>query len=325
MRSLQQTYLIHAAERLGVEVSDLLDELGRDLVIYTYAGKSVSMLDGRYDSHLTAKARIIADDKQLTKLLLKRAGFSVPNGIEFTVHNDVDVRVLLEDRLDKIPFRPVVLKPLDGTEGQAVAIGLDEISEMVSHVEQWRSHFPNWIIEEKVKGPDLRMQVIGGQLVAACVRNPAFVIGDGSHSLLELIEAHRQKISQYNPANRLDLDNETRRLLSYQELSLNDIPYVGQRVVLKETSNMSQGGVAIDVTDVLHQEYSEWAQSIARVFEFGLELFAIDAICPDPRLPPYEASTIIEINPAPDWLHHTFSENRTHDIPGLILSSWFDI
>ena len=320
-RSLQQVYLLKTAGRLGIAVKDFWPLCHRDLVVYSYQGKEVSMLEGRYDARLTAQARLVADDKQLTKVLLQDQGYNVPPGFEF----ETTSKESLDKALSNLKDQPIVIKPLDGTEGQGVGIGLQTKEDITLHLATWSQHFDRWIVEAYVAGPDLRIQVIGGRLAAACVRRPAYVVGDGSSSLVSLIEAHRVKVARNNPTNRVDMDRETHRLLAQQRLSLDDIPPQGQEVILKETSNMSQGGIAIDVTDALHEGYQQWIEGISKAFRHGLELFAIDAICSDPSLPPEKATTVIEINPAPDWLHHTFSEVKTHDIPALILKSWFDL
>ncbi len=86
---------------------------------------------------------------------------------------------------------------------------------------------------------------------------------------------------------------------------------------------MSTGGTAVDVTDTTHAGYGEWARRIGDELDLGI--FAIDVIAPDERVAPSAGDAVVlEVNSAPQWLHHTFSERRTHDIAGMVLCFLFD-
>ncbi len=94
-------------------------------------------------------------------------------------------------------------------------------------------------------------------------------------------------------------------------------------VRLKNTANLAKGGLAIDVSDSLHPGFHAWASSVSALF--ATDILSIDAICAAPHEPPEADAVILEINTAPEWVHHTFSEHRTHDIATRILRYWFDL
>ena len=119
----------------------------------------------------------------------------------------------------------------------------------------------------------------------------------------------------------MELDADSRRLMREQSLYLDTVVEAGRKIQLKYISNMGQGGVAYDVTPELNADY---AGVVAKVAEaFGFRTFALDGICEDYTLPPAEHLIALEVNAKAQWLHHTFSEVRTHDIPTMILRDLF--
>ncbi|MEV0265473.1 hypothetical protein AB0I49_29625 [Streptomyces sp. NPDC050617] len=353
---MRQTHLMRAATSLGIQVHDRMPETGIDLVVYSHGTRTIPVLEGRYDDQLRARDFFLTEDKYATKLLLDQAGFATPAGFVFQFggsdcsgsldrsdrsdevdrsgspgspgssdHSEDDARVhrFAEEVLTEMGGSPVVVKPRDGMRGDAVRMNLATADAVVAHMSAWRHRFPSWIIEEQVDGHDLRLQIVGDELVAACVRKPAYVTGDGQTPLDALIEEHRAKIKAANPGNRLVIDTETEDLLKDQSLELKDTPIAGRVVRLKNSANLAKGAVAVDVTDALHPDFAKWASSVAELFD--TKILAIDAICTSPDQPPGANVKILEVNTAPEWVHHTCSDNGTHDIAARILRYWFDL
>ena len=179
------------------------------------------------------------------------------------------------------------------------------------------------LLEQQLTGNDLRIQALDGKLLAACVREPAYVVGDGQHDIHTLIRERNTFIATQNPQNRIELDDDTRGMLQAQALSLNSIPANEQKVVLKKVANISQGGVPVDVTDLIHPRYAEWIETLAR--RLDLQHFAMDVMTSDFSLDPNANAMALEVNDRPMWLQHTFSDRRKHDMPNLILKSLFGI
>ncbi len=312
-----QVRLVEAAGARGIVVADRSGDWGIDAVELSLGGRSELVLKGRVFSSLGAVADRICDHKHAAKAVLAELGIPAPRGILFR---------------DPERERPVIdafwvdgaahaCKPVDGTEGRGVRLGLSERAELSAHWETWRTEYEAFVLEEEVSGEDLRVQAIGGRIVAACTRRPAYVTGDGARSVGELIEARRAVIRGQNPQNRLEVDADTLSWLERAGRTLESVPAAGEEVRLKTISNMSVGGVAVDVTDRIHPTYGLWVDAVGA--RLGLDIFALDIVATDPEAEPESAASVLEINPRPQWLHHTFSERRRHDMPGLILDHLF--
>lgn len=330
MMDPHQEKLMAAAQALGVEVIDLSKSWNTDVVLYRWNGQEQLVMEGRIYSHLSHHNDLICDDKQITKLLLSELGIPSPAGMIFKVdlEEDSDEHADSEDASWESAVeafmeseKVYVCKPLYGTDGHAVGMNKRDGADVEMHIDGYREDYATWLVEEQVEGDDLRVQVIGGELVAACIRIPAFVTGDGESSLEELIAQHNEKIAAQNPNNALEIDAATRQLMREQELYLSTVPEAGQEVRLKYVSNMGQGGIARDVTDSLHPIYKEWMRRIAE--KFKLRTFAFDAMTTDHTADPSTACKALELNAKAQWMHHTFSEVRTHDIPTMILKDLF--
>ena len=122
-----------------------------------------------------------------------------------------------------------------------------------------------------------------------------------------------------NPSNDLVIDEFSHDLLKKQDMTLESIPTAGQKVYLKDVANMSQGAVAVDVTSAQHVNYQKVIDRIVRHFNTGY--FAVDFLASDPGLDPLQEAYVLEINARPEWMHHTFSEVRQHDMAKIILDA----
>lgn len=304
---------MQSAPELGVSVEDLLESTGMDLVRYRVGDREALVQDGRIYPGLSVLADGLIADKQASKMLLEGAGIPVTEGIAFRDAEEAieAIQSFMEGG------GKYVCKPLHGTEGEAVGMNLKDPVDVSMYVED-HAEYKAWLLEKQVEGQDLRIQVVGGRIVAACIRKPASVIGDGNHSLEELIELRNEEIRAQNPQNKLDLDPSSRQLLREQALYLSDVPEPGREVQLKYIGNISQGGRAVDCTDQLHPAYAEWVSKAVQAF--NLETFSLDAITSDPGADPALHSKVLELNARAQWLHHTFSDGRQHPMPRIVLS-----
>ncbi|MEM1000310.1 MAG: hypothetical protein AAGN35_24870 [Bacteroidota bacterium] len=328
MKDPHQHKLIEAASRLGIEVEDFAERWGMDAVFYRFKGKSALVIDGRIYPGLTHQTDLLIENKFATKQLLQELAIPVPADHVFRLPAEEDAepseKFDLEGELRQLyrDGQTYVCKPLYGTDGDGVGMHLQSLDAIIAHIEAWQEDYATWMLEEQVAGQDLRIQVIGGELVAACVREPAFVTGDGAHTLDELIAQHNEKIHAQNPKNHLVMDGATRNLLRQQDVFLSSVIEADRKIVLKQVSNMGQGGIARDITDQLHPQYHAWMRAVAERFQ--LRTFAFDALSTDPSGDPREHTQVIELNAKAQWMHHTFSEGRQHDIPALVLREILD-
>ncbi|HHG83303.1 MAG TPA: hypothetical protein ENJ82_01025, partial [Bacteroidetes bacterium] len=178
-----QQKMIAAALALGIAVRDLSSQWRRDAVVFTYRGQEELVLDGRIYASLGHHADLICDDKHVSKLLFAEIGIAVAQGIVFEVAASEEDAEPNEIEAQIGSFfqagTAYVCKPLYGTDGDAVGMHLTEMLYIEDHVNAHREMYATWLLEVLIPGEDMRIQAIGGELVAAVVRQPAFVIGDG--------------------------------------------------------------------------------------------------------------------------------------------------
>jgi cyanophycin synthetase len=245
----------------------------------------------------------IAANKELTNRLLQEVGIPVPRG---TVVRNVDDAVRQARR---IGF-PVVIKPLDGNHGRGVCINLkdeDEIRQFYP-VAAEESRAGTVVVESYITGRDYRILVVSNQLVAVAERVPAHVVGDGIHTVSQLIEITnadpRRGVGHEKVLTRITVDTQALETLERQGVRLDDIPAEGQVVQLKQTGNMSTGGTSIDRTDDIHPDNAELARQAAMVV--GLDIAGIDFIAPDISSSVRQTGgAIVEVNAGPGFRMHT--------------------
>lgn len=318
-RDLHTVRLIEAAERLGITVTDLSERWYIDAICLNYQGRQEYVIDGRNFSSLTDQANELCCHKQASKDLMAEIGLPVPAGLvfdDYSRHADA-----IADFFER--YRPAVVKPLDAAHGRGVEMGIEGPAEVEAYFEAHQHDDPFFLLEEEVAGEDLRMLAIGGELVAACSRRPASVLGDGVRTVNELITARNADLAVHNPANRLDIDQQVHDLLGEQDLGLDAVVSAGRAVRLKRVANIAQGGAVVDCTDEIHPGYRDWVRRAGE--RLSMRVFSLDTITVDLTRDPATHAKFLELNCKSDWLHHTFSEGRQHDIPTLILRDLFEI
>ena len=323
-----QRALVKAAPRLGVTATvepDLEEHpfvpAPADVVTYRRNDASARVIHGRIFAQLSPETDALCADKARAKRFLEALGLPTP--ADLLVPRDTPHKscaAMVEPFLHDALARAFVVKPLDGTNGEGVYMDLTSNAQVMRRVVGLLERGEDVLIEEQAPGQDLRVQVIGKQLVAACIREPACVIGDGTSTIAELAVEKDLRVQQNNPQNRLLLDEESLRLLADQDLEPTSILARDQKIFVKRVANIGQGGLPVDVTDALHPEYHAWCATIAEAL--GLDIFALDLIADNAHDSPMKTNAVIlEINAQPQWLHHTFSEVRTHDIPALLFDA----
>ena len=254
-------------------------------------------------SRTGALAVDIAGDKSLTNTLLSSAGLPVP--LSDTVRTE-DGAVMVAKRIGY----PVVVKPLDGNHGRGVGINLRNEAEVRAHfpVAAEQSRRGVMVVESFITGNDYRCLIVGGKMQAIAERVPAHVIGDGSHTVQELVEITnadpRRGVGHEKVLTRIALNEGSEALVRNQGFAMDDVPPEGTMVKLALTGNMSTGGISVDRTFDAHPENVEIAEEAARLI--GLDVAGIDFICPDISAPVRETGgAICEVNAAPGFRMHT--------------------
>ncbi len=245
----------------------------------------------------------VAANKELTNRLLQEVGIPVPKS---GVVRNQDDAVRMANRIGY----PVVLKPLDGNHGRGVCINLknDEEVREFYHVAEDESRNGSVQVESFVTGKDYRILVVNGQIVAVAERVPAHVVGDGKHTVQELIDITntdpRRGVGHEKILTRISVDGQTMETLERQGIGLHDVPEAERMVMLKQTGNMSTGGTSIDRTDDIHPDNVEIARQAAMVV--GLDIAGIDFMALDiAESVRTGGGAIIEVNAGPGFRMHT--------------------
>jgi GNAT-family acetyltransferase (TIGR03103 family) len=266
--------IVDEAFRRGIEVQ--VDDAAAGLFTLSLGGRRVRCRESLSDL-TSAVSMTLCQDKRLTQRALHNAGLHVP--VQQLAGNADDNLAFLEEH------GAVVVKPVDGEQGQGVAVNLTTLEEICQAVEQARRFDSRVLLESYHPGFDLRIVVIGHEVVAAAIRHPAQVIGDGKHSVKALIEAQsRRRQAATGGESRIPLDEETERTVRAAGLQYSDILPAGQRLAVRRAANLHTGGTLEDVTERLHPILADAAVRAARALDIpvvGLDLMVRDAEQPD--------------------------------------------
>jgi cyanophycin synthetase len=264
----------------------------------------------------------IAGDKDLTKKLLAESGIPVPRGV---VVRNVEDAVREAGRLRY----PLVTKPLDGNHGRGVTIGIVDEEQLRFGFAEARAQAKgrDIIVEQYFHGHDHRILVVDGKLIAVAERIPAHVIGDGVHSIAELVatvnQDPRRGDGHENVMTRIRIDVHVEEYIGRSGLNVDSIPAAGDIVMLRATANLSSGGTAVDRTNEIHPDNAEIARRAAMVV--GLDIAGIDGIAPDiTRSVRETGGGIVEVNAAPGFrMHLDPSEGAPRDVAKPVMEMLF--
>lgn len=242
----------------------------------------------------------IADEKARTKELLAAAGIPVPRGI---LADDFDEALAAAEEIGW----PVVVKPEIGNHGRGITVGLENPEDLATAFAAAKRICRSVLVEKRLVGFDFRLLTIGNQLIAAALREPAHVVGDGRSTVAELVERSnadpRRGFGHERVLTRIEIDPMSERLLQREGLEIDSVLAPGRKLYLKSTANLSTGATARDVTDEVHPQIRFMAERAARIV--GLDCMGIDIVAPgldvplDPR-----TSGVVEVNAAPGFRMH---------------------
>ncbi len=268
-------------------------------------------------SHIAVE---LASDKEETNRLLGNLGLPVPRqrlvqGVEDAV-----------EAADQIGY-PVVVKPFNANHGRGITIHITTPEDVRAAFEVAREHSRSVIVESFITGDDHRMLVIDGRLIAVSKRVPGHVVGDGVHTIEQLVEEvnqdPRRGIGHEKVLTRLTFDHQAQMMLERKGYTRESVPAAGERVFLRSTGNLSTGGTATDLTDVVHPDNAEMATRAVKAI--GLDVGGVDFLSTDVTESYKEVGgAICEINAAPGFrMHMAPSEGRPRDVAGPVMDMLF--
>jgi cyanophycin synthetase len=283
--------------------------LNRDSLVQLGYGVRQCRICAAETDRTGAIAEAIAQDKELTRSLLQAVGVPVPEGRP--VSGEEDAWCAAEEL-----GLPVVVKPQDGNHGRGVATNLSTREQVVRAFAAARDEGSRVIVEQFIPGVDYRLLVVGDQLVAAALRAPAQVVGDGRSTIEQLIEEinrdPRRSDGHATVLSRIKLDAVALGVLADQGYAPESVPPAGVHVLIRRNANLSTGGTAMDVTDVVHPDVAARAVEAARVV--GLDIAGVDIVATDISRPlEAQRGAVVEVNAGPGLRMHlepSFGESR---------------
>jgi cyanophycin synthetase len=309
-KDIQELREIRENERLGPSTGSIVDEairrkipyirLNRHSLVQLGYGINQKRIQATVASTTSSIAVELACDKEETKNLLEASEIPVPRGrIVYTEEE-------LKAAIDKIGY-PVVTKPINGNHGKGATTGIKNWEDALAGMEAAKKYSRAVICEKFITGRDFRLLVIDYKFVAAALRTPAAVTGDGKSTVQQLIDKvnsdPRRGYGHEKVLTSIKVDDFTMDTLNKKNYTLDTVIADGEELWLKPTANLSTGGTATDVTDYVHPSNVFMAERIARII--GLDICGIDIMAEDLTTPITEnGGAILEVNAAPGFRMH---------------------
>jgi cyanophycin synthetase len=308
--------LVRAAEERGIPWLRMNQQSLIQLGHGKYQQRIQATVTGR-TPHIAVE---LASDKEETNKILGSLGLPVPRQELVSTQSDAV-------RAARKLGGEVVTKPYNGNHGRGITIGISGDDEVRAGFASAQEHSRSVIVETYVVGDDHRLLVVNGELIAATRRTPGQVVGDGTHTVAQLVDMvnqdPRRGVGHEKALTRLEFDAQARLMLTRAELTADSIPENGRVVPLRSTANLSTGGTATDVTDIIHPDNRDMAVRAVRAI--GLDVGGVDFISPN-IAESYKSigGAICEINAAPGFrMHVAPSEGTPRDAAGPVVDMLF--
>ncbi|MDQ3141257.1 MAG: cyanophycin synthetase [Bacteroidota bacterium] len=307
---VQEMRVLREAQRLGPSTASLIEEatargipwirLNKYSLCQLGYGRNQRRIQATVTSQTSNIGVEIAGDKEDTKFLLQQAEIPVPKG------EIVRSEIGLQEAIDYVKY-PLVIKPVNGNHGRGVTTNIRTWDQALDAYHSAKRISNSVIVENYITGEDYRILVINFKLVAAAKRLPAQVVGDGIHTVNELVDITnsdlRRGYGHEKVLTNITVDDITLKLLEHKNMTLDTVAPKNEVLILKDTANLSTGGTSIDVTDILHPSIVFMAERISRIV--GLDICGIDFMTEDISRPINEVGgSVIEVNAGPGFRMH---------------------
>lgn len=320
IRQVKQEYELGASTRAILEAAQErgipVQRLNQDSLLQLGYGRNQKRIQAAMTNQTSCIGVDIACDKELTKQLLYEGGVPTPRG-ESTRSEEEAVEIF------RWLGKPAVVKPYNANQGKGVSLRLETEGEVRAAFRLAQTYSDRVLVEEHIDGRNYRLLVIGKQLVAAAERIPASVLGDGVSTIEQLVQNvndHPLRGEDHEKVlTKIKIDPVVIMSLTQKKMSLDSVPDEGEVVYLRDSANLSTGGIAKDVTALVHSDNAELAIYAARII--GLDIAGVDLVIEDIGVSYREQKgTIIEINAAPGIrMHHHPSLGESMDVGKRII------
>lgn len=304
--------IVKEAKLRGIPVT----RIGTDSLICLGYGKYRRVLESTLTDATSCIAADIASNKQMTKMLLADNKIPVPAGkVVFS-----EISALMAAREIGVP---VAIKPYDGNQGKGVHLNVCEESDIKAAFQEATQYSKGIIVEKFVQGKDYRVLVVGGQVRAVAERVSANVIGDGEHTIAELVnivnQDERRGEQHEKPLTKIRLDAVCLNILKRRDITPGYVPEAGEAVALRENGNLSTGGISIDRTEEIHPDNADLAVLAAQAI--GIDIAGIDIVAESISQPIRKTGgVVVEVNTAPGIRMHLYpSEGKPRNVASDIV------
>lgn len=309
---IQEMRELREADRLGPSTGSIVEEaeargipwirLNKYSLCQLGYGANQKRIQATVTSETSSIGVELACDKEDTKFLLEQAEVEVPRG-------DIIRRERsLEDACRYVGY-PLVVKPIDGNHGRGITVNIQNYEDALQafHHAKASSKSGAIIVEKYITGQDYRLLVINHKLVAGAIRTPAHVIGDGTSTVQELIDKvnsdPRRGFGHENVLTQITVNELTKTIIKDAGYTLDSVIAEGERLILKDTANLSTGGTAEDITDIIHPANVSMAERISKIID--LDICGIDVMTTDITKPLSETGgAVLEVNAGPGFRMH---------------------
>lgn len=307
---IQRMRELRENERLGPSTGSIVEEaesrgipwirLNKYSLCQLGYGANQKRIQATVTSETSSIGVELACDKEDTKYILEQAEVLVPKG------DIISRESSLGEACRYVGF-PLVIKPIDGNHGRGITVNINSYDEALVAFKAAKEISHKVIIEKFITGEDYRLLVINNILVAAAKRSPAHVVGDGKSTIKELVEAEnrdpRRGYGHENVLTQITINDLTRTILAGIGYNEDSVPANGEKVILKDTANLSTGGTAEDVTDIVHPSNVSMAERISKIID--LDICGIDIMTTDISKPLEETKgAVLEVNAGPGFRMH---------------------
>ncbi|MGB5316688.1 MAG: cyanophycin synthetase [Robiginitalea sp.] len=307
---LQEMRELREAERLGPSTGSIVEEaasrgipwirLNKYSLCQLGYGANQKRIQATVTSETSSIGVELACDKEDTKYLLEQAEIEVPRG------DIISRERSLKETCEKIGY-PLVIKPIDGNHGRGITVDIRSYEDAVTAFHAAKEVSSRVIIENYIQGADYRLLVINHTFVAAALRSPAHVIGDGKSTITELVALvnldPRRGYGHEKELTAITINDLTKTIIADAGYSVDSVLAQGEKLILKDTANLSTGGTAEDVTDIVHPANVAMAERISKIID--LDICGIDIMTTDISKPLSETGgAVLEVNAGPGFRMH---------------------
>ncbi|SFZ90717.1 cyanophycin synthetase [Flaviramulus basaltis] len=329
---IQHMRELRESERLGPSTGSIVEEaeargipwirLNKYSLCQLGYGANQKRIQATVTSETSSIGVELACDKEDTKFLLEQAQVEVPRG-------DIIRRESSLEESCKYVGYPLVIKPVDGNHGRGITVNINNYEDaLVGFRNAKESSRSGAIIVEKfITGQDYRLLVINNKLVAAALRTPAHVIGNGKSTVQELVDEvnkdPRRGYGHENVLTQITVNDLTKAIIKDAGYALESVIPEGEMLILKDTANLSTGGTAEDVTDILHPANVSMAERISKIID--LDICGIDVMTTDITKPLSETGgAVLEVNAGPGFrMHLAPTKGLPRNVAGHVIDKLF--